>query len=212
MNKKETGIPMYQATLNEPHPQIDIFGNTETKPSDILKEFQGGIVKNNMPAVKQRAFIGIDNGVSGSIGIVFENGTYQFHTTPTKKELNYTKAKAYITRIKPVELTEMLSVAGAGSMVMIERPMVNPTRFQASVSAIRCFEATITVLETLGLPYECIDSKKWQKELLPTGTSGEELKTASMDVGNRLYPEAKAVKHTDRDGMLIAHYCRIKYR
>lgn len=161
---------------------------------------------------KQRCFIGIDNGVSGSVGIIYEDGTYSFDTTPTRKELNYTKAKAYITRIKPLELTKILSVAGQGSMVMIERPMVNPTRFQASVSALRCFEATITILETLGLAYECIDSKGWQKELLPSGTNGEELKFASMSVGNRLYPEAKGVKHPDRDGMLIAHYCKIKHR
>lgn len=161
---------------------------------------------------KRRIFGGIDNGVSGSIGIIYEDGTYEFHTTPTRSELNYTKAKAMITRIKPLELTKILSVAGPGSMVMIERPMVNPGRFKATVSALRAFEATITILETLGLAYECTDSKEWQRPVLPKGVTGDALKPASLDVGNRLYPGAKGVKHPDRDGMLIAHFCKIKHR
>lgn len=160
----------------------------------------------------KRYFIGIDNGISGSIGIICEDGSYEFHITPTKKELNYTKAKAYITRIKPVELTKLLSVAGQGSMVLIERPMVNPGRFAATVSALRAFEATITVLETLGVAYEVCDSKAWQKEFLPSGCSGDELKSASMSVGCRLFPNSKEVKHPDRDGMLIAAYCKLKHR
>ena len=36
-----------------------------------------------------------------------------------------------------------------------------------------------------------IDSKEWQKELLPSGCKGEELKTASRDIGCRLFPKYK---------------------
>lgn len=157
---------------------------------------------------KQRCFIGIDNGVSGSIGVIREDGTYSFYITPVKKELNYTKVKSFISRIKVLELTRILSVAGPGSMVMIERPMVNPSMFQATVSAIRAFEATVTILETLRLPYEVVDSKGWQKALLPSGVFGDQLKPASLNVGNRLFPEAAINKHKDRDGMLIAAYCK----
>lgn len=183
---------------------LNLFGTPEfgTKTANTIDELKP----------KQRVFVGIDNGVSGSIGIVKEDGTYEFHITPTRSELNYTKAKAMITRIKPLELTKILSVAGPGSMVMIERPMVNPSRFKATVSALRAFEATITILETLNLAYQVCDSKEWQKETLPKGVTGDALKPASLQVGIRLYPDCKGSKHPDRDGMLIAHYCKIKHR
>lgn len=161
---------------------------------------------------KQRAYIGIDNGISGSIGIIYEDGTHEFFKTPTNKAQDYTKAKQQVTRVKPLELTKILSKAGLGSMVILERPMVNPKMFKNSMSAMRCFEATITILETLNLPYEVIDSKEWQRDLLPKGTAGEELKKASLDMGNRLFPNTKLVNHPDCDGMMIAKYCKIKHR
>jgi hypothetical protein len=89
--------------------------------------------------------------------------------------------------------------------------MVNPQRFKASTSALRALEATIIVLEELRLPFQYIDSKEWQKEMLPKGIKGSsELKKASLDIGNRLFPQFKDVKHGDRDGLLMAEYCRRK--
>lgn len=161
---------------------------------------------------KQRAYIGVDNGVSGSIGIIYEDGTYEFFVTPVLKAQDYTKAKKQVSRIQPLKLKEILSKVGAGSMVLIERPMINSTRFNASMSAIRAFEATITILETLGLPYQIEDSKAWQKALLPSGCTGDDLKSASKDIGNRLFPNTKTVKHSDCDGMLIAQYCKQQFR
>lgn len=161
---------------------------------------------------KKRAYVGIDNGVSGSIGIIYEDGAYEFHQTPVKKVLDYTKEKKYINRIEGASLIQLLSGLGRGSMVMVERPMVNPSRFVPTMSAIRAYEATITILETLGLPYEVIDSKSFQKLYLPIGIKGDDLKPASLEVGNRLFPETKANKHKDRDGMLIAAYCKQKHK
>lgn len=161
---------------------------------------------------KQRGWAGVDNGVSGSIGIIYEDGTYEFYKTPVRKEQDYTKAKKQVNRVMPLELTKILSKLSPASMVMIERPMINSTRFNASMSAIRCYEATITVLETLGLPYVIVDSKQWQKGILPSGISGDDLKKASLDIGNRMFPETKKVKHPDCDGMLIANHCKQKFR
>lgn len=161
---------------------------------------------------KQRAFCGIDNGISGSIGIIYEDGTYEFFKTPTRTGQDYTKAKQNVTRVKPLELIKSLNKIGDGSMIVMERPMVNPKMFKNSISAMRCFEATITVLETLNLPYEVIDSKEWQRSILPTGTSGDELKKASTTIGNRLFPNTKLIEHPDCDGMLIAYYCKQKHR
>lgn len=157
-------------------------------------------------------FCGIDNGISGSIGIIYEDGTYEFHQTPVKKVLDYTKEKKYVNRIDGAKLKEILNKAAVGSMVMLERPMVNPSRFVPTMSAIRAYEATITILEDLNLPYEIIDSKQFQKLYIPTGVKGDDLKPASLEVGNRLFPETKPNKHKDRDGMLIAAYCKQKHR
>jgi hypothetical protein len=87
--------------------------------------------------------------------------------------------------------------------------MVNSTRFNATLSAIRALEATLIALEQAQWPYEYIDSKEWQKELLPKGLKGsDELKNASLDIGKRLFPELNIKK--DADGLLIAEYLRRK--
>ena len=97
--------------------------------------------------------------------------------------------------------------SGANTFVMIERPMVNPTRFAATISAIRCLEATELLLEELRIPYQFIDSKEWQKALLPSGLKGNDLKLGSESVANRLYPRLKIV---NPDCLLIALYCKNK--
>lgn len=161
---------------------------------------------------KKRAFIGIDNGVSGSIGIIYDDGTYEFHQTPVKNEQDYTKAKKRVNRIDGIKLKQLLNKAATSSMVVIERPMVNPSRFVSTMSAIRAYEATVVILEDLRLPYEVIDSKSFQKLYLPLGVSGDDLKPASLEAGNRLFPETVSNKHKDRDGMLIAAYCKQKHK
>lgn len=165
--------------------------------------------------MSKRFYVGIDNGVTGTIAILEEGNNINplFIKTPVKKEQNYTKAKANITRIDGIKLKSVLSkVVGADYvMVLIERPMVNPKRWVASVSAIRALEATQTILEDLKIPYVFIDSKEWQRELLPKGCKGDELKKASLDIGKRLYPNVD-LKHADYDGLLIAHYCKMKYK
>lgn len=157
-------------------------------------------------------FIGIDNGVSGTIGIISDEFGVQFMTTPIKAELSYTKVKQKINRVDNMELFELLRpFSGSESLALIERPMVNSTRFKASMSAIRSLEATLIVLETLKIPYQYIDSKEWQKLLLPSGIKGtSELKKASLDIGLRLFPEfeKEIKKHKDADGLLIAEYGR----
>ena len=160
-------------------------------------------------------YIGIDNGVSGSIGILCDNKVYFFKTF-TKSEQNYTKAKANITRIDSAKLTNSLNKIitecnPESIMCLLERPMVNPARFQASTSALRALESTLNVVESLGLAYQYEDSKKWQKLLLPSGVLGtDNLKEASKTIGIRLFPEFKEeiLKHKDADGLMLAEYCR----
>ena len=152
-----------------------------------------------------RTFIGIDNGVSGAITVLDDSNTVLLHiNTPVKRCLNYTKKKAFMNRVDFPKLKAVLECVGDDPFCMIERPMVNPTRFNATISAIRCLEATEILLEELQIPYEFIDSKAWQKALLPAGLVKEELKIAADSVGKRLFPRIKIV---NADSLLIAEYC-----
>lgn len=163
-----------------------------------------------------KGYIAIDNGVSGSIGIIDGLDRPSFFTTPIVKELNYTRAKQWINRLDVTEFTLILNNLKDQTwtrdwVVLLERPMVNPMRFKASVSAVRCLEATITVLESLGLPKPSyyVDSKEWQKVMLPRGITGsDELKKASLDVGRRLFPTLAMHFKKDADSILMAEWAR----
>jgi len=170
----------------------------------------------------KKIFVGIDNGVTGSIGVISPKNSY-FLKIPVKKEQNYTKAKGNISRIDFPKLLEILDNIKSLSkendfkdiMVLLERPMVNPNRFKASTSALRALESVLISLEMYSLPFAYIDSKEWQRNLLPKGVKGSpELKKASFDIGKRLFPEFTDTikKQKDADGILIAEYCRIKYK
>ena len=152
-----------------------------------------------------RTYIGIDNGVTGGVTILSDEGVILHVKTPEKNCLNYTKAKAFINRIDFETMRAALVMAGNNSFCMIERPMVNPGRFKASVSALRCVEATEILLEELQIPYQFLDSKEWQKALLPSGLQKEELKKAADSVAKRLFPKVNVV---NADSLLIAQYCR----
>lgn len=157
-----------------------------------------------------KTYIGIDNGVTGTYAILSEEEK-AFGKIPTKKEQDYTKAKKMITRLDYGTFKAFLEpYKGTEVLVVMERPMVNPTRFLASAVALRCHEAELICIEELGLPLRYIDSKEWQREMLPKGTEKAELKSMSLQIGNRLYPIFKEVNHSDRDSLLIAEYARLK--
>lgn len=158
-----------------------------------------------------KVYIGLDNGTSGTIGIVGDDIYPIIVHTPTKKEQNYTKAKQNITRLDWKGFSELISqFCDYDVIAVMERPLVNPGRFKATTTALRCFEAQLVLVESLGCRIIYVDSKDWQKEMLPKGTQGEELKKASLDIGNRLFPVYAEFKHPDRDGLLIAEYARRK--
>ena len=166
--------------------------------------------------MSKKIFIGIDNGVTGTLGVISQEGV-QFIKIPVKKELSYTKKKAFITRIDFPKLKSYLYDATFGYdkeeiIVGIERPMVNPGRFVATSSALRALESLLIIVELLELPFEYVDSKEWQKNLLPANVLGPQLKVASLQIGNRLFPQFKDIKHEDRDGILIAEYYSKKFK
>jgi hypothetical protein len=157
-------------------------------------------------------YIGIDNGVSGSVGILTQNGELiHFGPTPVFSQLSYTKSKMRMrTRIAVEQLMDVFTrniTVDHQAKAFIERPMINPMRFQASISAACSMEATLIVLDRLEIGYEWCDSRAWQKLLLPSGCKGDDLKIASRDIGVRLFPQVQGL-HTDCDGLLIAEWAR----
>lgn len=154
-----------------------------------------------------KTYIGIDNGVSGAIGIV--NGVRtEWWPMPVRKELSYTKAKKWINRVNINHLKFYVEGITDEALALIERPMVNPGRFQATLSAVRCLEATLIVLEECSIPFQYVDSKQWQKDMLPSGLEGDELKAASLEIGRRMWPTIKF--KPDADAMLMAEWGRRK--
>lgn len=165
-----------------------------------------------------KAYIGIDNGVTGSLAFLGGDGDeVQFNLMPTRKEQSYTKAKAQITRINWMELRSLFSmwVKYWGNrdymLILLERPFTNPkSGMKATISAQRALEATLICIEEARIPYQYIDSRDWQKVMLPKGCKGPELKAASADIGSRLFPKfaEKIRKHKDADSLLIAEWAR----
>lgn len=165
-----------------------------------------------------RTYIGIDNGVTGSIGIIITtsrivDNVFTFQT-PIYQQPYYTKKEKTVTRININAMNIMLkNIAGKmNPIAILERPKVTPQRFYQSLSAIRSHEATLIALEQLNIElyrHGCIDSREWQKIILP-GIHGKELKEKSLEVGLRLFPNINIGSLKDLDGLLIAEWARRK--
>jgi hypothetical protein len=165
--------------------------------------------------VRYKIYIGIDNGVTGTIAILCPSEPSTFMKMPVISEQSYTKTKQNITRLNFPELNAILhqlSCAQNPVFCIIERPMVNPGRWKATLSAIRCLESTLISLQLNKIPYQYMDSKEWQKEMLPKGITKNELKPASLDIASRIFPHLKMEiqKHKDGDSLLMAEYARRK--
>ena len=155
---------------------------------------------------------------------------------PVKKHLDYTKKEKWIHRIDTIELSnifmqfrkpiiipkkhskindEIARFINANTKyikVFIERPMVNPMMFNASLSAVRALESVLIILEKFELPHEYMDSRKWQKELLPKLKDKKnrhaKLKKLSLAIGKRIFPMIDFTGFDDADGLLIAEFTR----
>ncbi|MFA5153308.1 MAG: hypothetical protein WC554_12160 [Clostridia bacterium] len=176
----------------------------------------------------KRCVIGIDNGVSGSICVIHDTGEVFYTKAPTFEQLSYQKEKKYFTRIKTSELRKWLRKNIDEATVIrcyLERPFVNPKAFNATLSAVRAYEATLVVIEELGIPYSTIDSQEWQKDMLPKGiintkkskdkkerkTQKKEAKRAADDIARKLFPSVPIDFEGGGDGLLIAEWARKKW-
>lgn len=174
--------------------------------------------------------IGIDNGATGSIASwIVNDNIIDFIETPSKHELNYQKEISYIDRIdfsklktwieSKIEYTKILYQRDIKCLVVMERPMVNPQRFESSLNAVRAFESVLIILNLLNLSYLIIDSKKWQHHFFGKNTMMIDLKNSSYKLGNQFLETYKEFnlntytnmisinkRHGDADGLLITRY------
>lgn len=183
--------------------------------------------------MKERIYVGVDNGITGAIGIIFPKGKYYLYSMPSKSEQNYTKKKQVISRVDYSELEKIfLPLKNKNVIVVMERPMVNPLRFKSSTSALRALESLLICIESFGFPRMYCDSKDWQSVLLPVSIKKKtkkkdnrlkkrekivkkkkeedkaKLKKESLDIAKRLFPTIDYSKFKDGDAILIAEWAR----
>jgi hypothetical protein len=172
--------------------------------------------------IGQRITIGIDNGQSGSIGVIAP-GRVSYLPVPTIPYLHYGKKGSIGKRLdrhrlrailhEVVDLNGSAWVGFDNIRVFIERPFSGKF-INAVVPAHRFFESTITVMEDFDLEhkqslgYEVVDSGAWQKSVLGNVSGSDALKLASKLRGVQLYPQLKDTieAHGDADGLMIAHH------
>lgn len=171
----------------------------------------------NEADVKRTGVLFFDNGTTGTIGWRCGCTINEMIEVPVKKRASFHKSPRSTTIIDvdalEKALRDMLDRAKVKPCDVIayrERPMINPKRWQASMSASRADEAETIVLERMGIEYHYVDSKAWQRHILPSsgkkGTTSDILKAESKDIGCKMFENLSTIinKHGDADGILGA--------
>lgn len=163
----------------------------------------------------KRLVIGIDNGTSGTLGIIGGPQGPLFENIPCKQYL-MGKGGRNVARIDHDKLKAIIAsyIVDANTPpwdahAYIERPFTGgPAMIQTMLAARAACEATIIVCEQLEIGHTIIDSRDWQKPILGERVKGSAaLKAASAVKGCQLYPQFRKCidAHGDADGLLIAH-------
>jgi hypothetical protein len=86
-------------------------------------------------------YVGIDNGITGSIGIVNQDSSDEhFFQTPTISTLNYQKSKEkHISRVNVRQMKALIHnvIGDQPAKVLLERPFINPG-MGTKLMAIKC--------------------------------------------------------------------------
>lgn len=155
------------------------------------------------------AYIGIDNGVTGSICVIdLIESSERIAPIPTFVAPDYQKSGRNITRIDVNRLKEILEpYSKINSLIGLEKPMVNPNLLLASFSALRALEATLIVIESLKMKYVYIGSKDWQKHFYGKAVSDKKLFLQIAKRYTRIFDQGD---YKDADAFLIAKYMQEK--
>lgn len=153
-------------------------------------------------------YIGIDNGVSGTVGILDDGEKVVFFKTPVIKSKHYAKSRDMLTRIDRKKLQKLLE-PHLPALALIEAPFTNPGMFQATLSNHRSHAEISGVLEDLGITFETVLPRTWQPAVLGDVSGRELLKEASLKKAKELFPKL-IIKAPDADGLTIAVYLKSK--
>ena len=175
-----------------------------------------------------RGILFFDNGTTGTVGWIYGGGNYADYDmieVPVKKRASFHKDPRSTTVIDVEKLKgtirdwmEQGKLISKDVIAYRERPMINPKRWQASMSASRADEAETIMLEQMGIEDHYVDSKAWQRHVLPSsgkaGTTSDMLKAESMDIGLKEFKDDPGIvqcirKHGDADGILGAYVFNI---
>jgi hypothetical protein len=145
-------------------------------------------------------YMGIDNGVSGSIGIL-RDGVPELIAAREYTRVKPKRKNAL--ECDPFRLIQILDEAKPYGVVL-ERPFRGQFR-NTEVSAAHFDSVVRTILETKGIPFIQVDSKKWQGPLLGVVKAGE-TKSTSMSLGKRRWPTlaAEIEDQGDADALFMA--------
>ena len=161
-----------------------------------------------------RIFCAVDNGATGTIGAIHENGSLSaFMPVPVYVSQDYNRSGVHrTTHVDYDVLKGMLKdLKSQGELHLItERPLKNPRLFRATISGVRAHEILLAVARSLGLQIEeTLDSRDWQTTMCGPFEKGES-KPASVRAGCELFPEhADDIRrHGDADGILMAEFHR----
>lgn len=169
-------------------------------------------------------YIGIDNGVTGSIGWLRSSIDKKDEgiripsliQTPVINTQDYQKTPAKINRIDHRTLKALFEYIFRVShfteeplRVIIERPFIAPNRFKQIASGMRALEATLISLELAQEAYPSVkmklmftDVREWRKILGFQGKAAD-TKVECQKYGEKHFPGLKG-NSKDYDGLLIA--------
>lgn len=175
-----------------------------------------------------KLYLGIDNGSTGSYTFLNGNGELLcFKPVPTFKLKKWTTSskQGHITVIDIESLKRELELIIKDKNIdeivcNIERPAVGFSGWSiwTSLSGVVAWVSVQYVLISLGIKYNTIDSKQWQKLLIPQalgkkdskkkkrGERNKYLKIESDKLARELFPDITLKNSGDGDSINIAYY------
>lgn len=153
-------------------------------------------------------FIGIDNGLSGAIAVIGEDGGLTLHDMPV---INIDGKRKYNIQAIAVLLK---TVCGKESTVVLEKAQPFPGQGVVSMfSTGYCFGVMQGILTALCVPYQVVPPQRWKKDFSLAGTE----KTACVPAAQGLFPGSEFVTPRGRmidgraDAALLAEFGRRMY-
>lgn len=165
-----------------------------------------------------KTYIGIDNGVSGGIvAIMQDGGLVTKFETPIKRGKNANEVDIYgVKRCFEIiyRAIELIGHDRKLVVVVLEEPGGSKSA-KAATSMAGSFHAFRGMFETLGIRWERITPARWQKQMLPGCKTGETKPRALARVSElwpgeswMASPRCKKASEGMVDAALIAEYGR----